>query len=69
MNLSAKQKQTHRHRNRLVFAKEDKGGSRIDWEFGVSGCKLFRLERMGNEVLLYSTGNNIQSLQIDHDGR
>ena len=41
----------------------------MDWEFGVSSCKLFHLECIGNEVLLYGTGNYILSLGIDHDGR
>ena len=40
MNLSAKQKQTHRHRkHRLVAAKEEEEGRGIDWEFGISRCK------------------------------
>ena len=38
-------------------------------EFGLSRCKLLHLEWIGNEVLLYSTGNYIQSLMIEHDGR
>ena len=47
----------------------ERGGSEVDGEFGVSRCKLFHLEWINNEVLLYSTGNYIQSLGIDHDGR
>ena len=39
------------------------------WEFEVSRCKLFHLEWISNEVLLDSTGNSIQSLETDHDGR
>ena len=35
----------------------------------VSRCKLLHLEWISNEVLLCSTGNYIQSLQVDHDGR
>ena len=35
-------------------------------EFGVSRCKLLHLEGMNSKVLLYSTGNYIQSLGIDH---
>ena len=47
--------------NRLVIAKgEGKGG--MDWEFRISRCKLLHLECIGNEVLLYSTGNSTQSL-------
>ena len=36
----------------------------MDWEFGVSRYKLLYLEWLSNEVLLYSTGNYIQSLEI-----
>ena len=45
------------------------GGSGMDWEFGVSRHKLLYLEWISNEILLYSTGNHIQSLGIDLDGR
>ena len=34
---------------------------------GVSRCKLLHLDWIDNEVLLYSTGNYIQSPGIDHD--
>ena len=53
--------------NRLAVAKGDVGGSGMDWEFGVSKCKLLRLECVSRDVLLYSTGNYIQSPGIDHD--
>ena len=33
------------------------GGSGMDGEFGVGGCKLLNLGWLGNGVLLYSTGN------------
>ena len=39
------------------------------WEFGVNRCKLLHLECIGNEVLLYSTGNYIQSFVMEHNGR
>ena len=54
-----------------MFAKgEGEGeGSGMDWEFGVSRCKLFHLEWISNEVLEYGTGNSIQSPGIDHDRR
>ena len=55
--------------NRFVVAKGSGKGSGMDGEFGVSRCKLIHLEWLSNEVLLYSTGNYIQSLGIDHDGR
>ena len=33
------------------------GGCWIDWEFGVSRCKLLHLEEVSIEILLYSIGN------------
>ena len=44
-------------------------GSRMDWESGVSRCKLLHLEWISNDILLYSSGNYIQSLVMEHDGR
>ena len=55
--------------NRLVVAKAQGGESGLDREFGVSRCKLFHLEWISHEVLLYCMGNSIQSLRIEHDGR
>ena len=69
MNLSTKQKQTHSIENRLVVAKREGGRNGVDWEFGVSRYKLFHLEWISNEVLLYSMENYSQSLGIDHNGR
>ena len=40
--------------NRLVVPKGEEGGSGMDWEFGVSRCKLFHLEWIDNKVLLYN---------------
>ena len=39
----------------------------MDGEFGIGRCKP--LEWISNGVLLYNTGNYIQSLRIEHDGR
>ena len=39
----------------------------MDGESGVGKCKLLHLEWISNEILLYSTGNYIQSLGIEHD--
>ena len=41
----------------------------MDWEFGVSTCKLLHLEWINDKVLLYSTGNYIQPPETDHDGK
>ena len=43
-----------------------RGGSGVDGEVGLSGCKPFHLERLSHELLLCSTGNHIQSLVIEH---
>ena len=51
--------------NRLMVAK------RAGWErlgIWVSRCKLLDLEWISNKILLYSTGNSIQSLVVEHDG-
>ena len=42
-------------------------GREWDEEFGVSRCKLLHLDWISNEVLLYSAGNYIQFLVIEHD--
>ena len=55
--------------NRLVVAKWEKSGIGMDWEFGVSRYKLLHLEWISNETLLYSIGNCVQPLGIEHDGR
>ena len=44
------------------------GGSGMDWESGVIRCKLLHLEWISHEILLYSTGNYIYSLMMEHDG-
>ena len=41
----------------------------MDWECGVSRCKLLHLKWISNEVLWYSTGNYIQFLGTEHDRR
>jgi len=55
--------------NRFVVAKGLGGERGMDWEFGVSRCKLWHLEWISNEVLPCSTRNCIQSLGIERDGR
>ena len=44
MTLSTKGKQTHGHRKQTCGCQGGGGGSGMDGEFGVSRCKLFRLE-------------------------
>ena len=50
--------------NGLMLAKGERGGSGMDWEFGLNGCKLLQLEWLDNKVLLYGTGYITQSLGI-----
>ena len=40
-----------------------------DWEFGICRCKLVYIGWINNKVLLYSTGNYIQSPVINHNGK
>ena len=51
MNLSTKQKQTHRHRERFVVAKWEAGGG-MEWELGISRDKLLHIEWINNKALL-----------------
>ena len=44
MNLSTKQKQTHRHKEQTCGCQGGGGGRRMDREFGVSRRKLLYLE-------------------------
>ena len=41
----------------------------MDWEFGISKCKLLCIEWINNKVLLYSTGNYIQYPVTNHNGK
>ena len=51
-----------------MVARDEGERSGMDGEFGVGRCKLLQLEWISSEVLLYSTGNSIQALGIDHAG-
>ena len=71
LNLSTKQKQSHRHREQTCGCQAGvgEGEEGMDWEFGISRCKLLHIERINNKILLYSTGNYIQYLVINHNGK
>ena len=57
INLSTKQKKTHRHREQTCSCQGGGGGRRgLDWEFGISRCKLVYIGWINNKVLLYSAG-------------
>ena len=41
----------------------------MNWEFGMSRYKLLYMGWISNKALLYSTGNYIQYLVINHNGK
>ena len=41
----------------------------MDWDFGISRCKLIYIEQVNNKVLLYSSGNYIQYPVLNHNRR
>ena len=47
------------------------GQGGMDWEFGISRCKLLYIERINYKVLLYGTGNYqyVQYPVINHNGK
>ena len=51
--------------NRLVVIKGEGG---MEWEFGISRCKLVYIEWINSKVLLCCTGNYIQYPMINHNG-
>ena len=60
-------------RNRLTDTEKRLGIVRfrgaMEWEFGVSRCKLLCIEWIKIKVLLYSTESYIQCLVIKHNGQ
>ena len=44
-------------------------GGGMEWEVGVSRCKLLYIEQINNKVLPYSTENYIQYPMINHNGK
>ena len=61
MNISMKQNRLTDIENRYVAAKGEESGRGVDWEFGVSRCKLVNIEWTNNKVLLHSTGSYIHN--------
>ena len=53
----------------LVVVRGEGVGGGMEWEFGVSRCKLLYIEWICNKVLLYSTMNCIQHPMISHNGK
>ena len=62
MNLSTKQKQTHRHREQTCGCQR----GWMDWEFRISRCKLLYIGWINNKVLLLGT---IFYIVINHNGK
>ena len=58
-----------RPRSDVWLPRWKEGGRGMDWEFGVGICTLLHLKWINNKVLLYSTGNYIQSFGINHNGK
>ena len=52
-----------------MVAKGERVGRGMEWEVGVSRCKLSYIEWINNKVLLYSTENYIQYPMINHNGK
>ena len=52
-----------------MVAKGESVGGGMEWEVGVSRCKLLYIEWINNKVLLYSTGNYTQYLVITYNGK
>ena len=60
--------ETDSQTGRTDLVSKGKWGDRgMDREFAVGRCKLLHLEWINNKVLLYSTGNYIQSPGINHN--
>ena len=55
--------------NTLEVVKGRSSRRGMDWEFGISRCKLVYIDWVNNEDLLYSTGNYIQYPVINHNGK
>ena len=69
MNLSMKQKQTHRHREQTCGSQGEEVGGGMEWKFGVSRCKLLYTDGIKNKILLCSTENYSQCSMINHNGK
>ena len=67
MNLSTRQKQTHRHREQTCGCQAEGSGGAKEWECGISRCELLYIGWINSKVLLYSTGNYIQYPVINHN--
>ena len=58
----------YRHREQTVVAKGETVKQGMEWEFGISRCRLLHIKWKNNKVLLYSTENYIQYPMVNHNG-
>lgn len=63
-----RREESHGHRGQMCSCPGG-GWERGGWEFGVVRCKLLNRGWINNQVLLYSTGNDIQYPGINHTGK
>ena len=66
INLSMKQKLL-RCKEQICSCQGTGERGRMDWESGISRCRLLYMEWINNKALLYSTGNYIQYAIINHN--
>ena len=69
MGLSVKQKQNHGRREQTGGYPEGGVGEVMEWEAGISRCKLLCIEWISSKALLYNTENCIQYPVIKHNGK
>ena len=50
-----------------MVAKGEGVGRGMEWEFGISRCKLLYIGWINNKVLLYNTENYFQYPMINHN--
>ena len=63
MNVSVKQKQTHGHREETCGCRGGRVGGGLEWESGVSRCKLLHLEWINSTVLWAAQGTMVNILR------
>ena len=69
MNISMKQKQTHRHREQMCGCQGEGGWQREGLGVGISRRKLVYVGWIYDKVLLYDTGNYIQYAVMNQNGK
>ena len=69
MNLYNETNRFRIKENRLVVVKGAGVGEGVEWEVGVSICKLLYTEGINNQILLCSTENYIHCPMINHNGK